>query len=209
MTGLGMVLRSLWSDERGVSMVEFGFIALPLSVIMMGGLEMGHQSYVRSQLQGSLSDIARLASVEDPQFQASGSTLEERILNTLEGRMEPIANDADVDLEISNYTDFSGVGKPEKLVRDVLGNGTYDEADGDCFEDLNENGEFDLDTGRQGLGGSNDVVVYEVVLTQPRLFPVPTSVGMGDAMEVKAAIAIRSQPYGAQATPPVICGSAS
>ena len=43
-----MALRSLWSDERGVSMVEFGFIALPLSIIMMGGLEMGHQSYVRS-----------------------------------------------------------------------------------------------------------------------------------------------------------------
>ena len=202
-----MLWRSIRRDERGVSMVEFGFIALPLCIIIMGGMELGHQSYVRSQLQGSLSHIARLASVEDPQFQASGATLEERILNTLEGRMEPIAKDAEVNLEISNYTDFSGVGKPEKLVPDVMGNGTYDEADGDCFEDLNENGSFDLDTGRSGLGGSNDVVVYEVVLTQPRLFPGPASVGMGEDMEVKAAIAIRTQPYGAQATPPVICGS--
>lgn len=204
-----MKLRSIWKDEDGVSMVEFGFIALPMCVIMMGGLELGHQSYVRSQLQGSLSHIARLASVEDPQFIASGSTLEERILNTLEERMEPVANDAEVNLEINSYVDFSGVGKPEKLVRDVEGNGTYEEFDGDCFEDLNENGSFDLDTGRTGLGGSNDVVVYEVELSQPRLFPVPSSVGFGEDMEVKASIAIRSQPYGAQITPPVICGSST
>lgn len=204
-----MILRSIRKDEDGVSMVEFGLIALPMSIIMMGGLELGHQSYVRSQLQGSLSHIARLASVEDPVFVASGATLEERILNTLESRMEPVAKDANVNLEISSYTDFSGVGKPEKLVRDVEGNGTYEETDGDCFEDLNENGSFDLDTGRDGRGGSNDVVVYEVVLTQPRLFPVPSSVGFGDDMEVNAAIAIRTQPYGAQITPPVICGSAT
>lgn len=201
-----MTLRSFRRNEDGVSTVEFAFIALPLCIIIMGGMELGHQSYVRSQLQGSLSDIARMASVEDPQFQASGDTLEERILHTLEERMEPIANDADVDLEIENFTDFSGVGKPEKLLRDVMGNGTYDQGDGDCFEDLNENGEFDLDAARAGLGGSNDVVVYEVVLTQPRLFPVPTSVGFGDDMEVTASIAIRTQPYGAQGTPPVICG---
>ena len=201
-----MTLRSFRRNEDGVSTVEFAFIALPLCIIIMGGMELGHQSYVRSQLQGSLSDIARMASVEDPQFQASGDTLEERILHTLEERMEPIANDADIDLEISNFTDFSGVGKPEKLLRDVAGNGTYDQSDGDCFEDLNENGEFDLDAGREGLGGSNDVVVYEVALSQPRLFPVPTSAGFGDDMKVSANIAIRTQPYGAQANPPVICG---
>lgn len=204
-----MILQSFKNDERGVSMVEFGILALPLSIIMMGGLELGYQSYVRSHLQGSLSDIARLASVEDPQFQANGDTLEERILNTLEERMEPLANNSELDLEISNYTDFSGVGKPEKLVRDVMGNGTYDEADGDCFEDLNENDTFDLDTGRDGLGGSNDVVVYEVALVQPRLFPVPTSVGFSEDLVVNATIAIRRQPYGAQATPPIICGTAS
>lgn len=203
-----MERRSIWRDQDGVTAVEFGIIALPLCIIMMGGLELGHQSYVRSQLQGSLANISRLASVEDPVFEASGGTLEERILNTLESRMDPITNNAEVNLEIKSYTDFSGVGKPEKLVRDVEGNGTYEEADGDCFEDLNENGEFDLDTGRTGLGGSNDVVVYEVVLTQPRLFPVPSSVGIDEDMEVKAAMTIRQQPYGAQQTPPVICGSA-
>ena len=37
-------------DERGVSMVEFGFIALPLCVIMMGGLELG--AYCKQHFPG-------------------------------------------------------------------------------------------------------------------------------------------------------------
>ena len=200
---------SLRQNEEGASIVEFAMIALPLCIIVMGGADLGHEAYVRSQLQGSLSHIARLASVEDPQFQASGATLEERVENTLKESMEPISPGGQVTLELENYTDFTGVGNPEKLTRDVGGDGGYDEADGDCFEDLNENGEFDLDTGREGFGGASDVVYYEATITMPRLFPTPKPVGLGDTMEVNATIAIRTQPYGAQKTPPTICGTAT
>ena len=204
-----MFRHSLRTNEDGVSAVEFGLIALPLSIMMLGGLELGHESYVRSQLEGSLSDISRLASVEDPQFQATGSTLEERVKNTLIQRMKPVTQNANVDLQINSFVDFSDVGKAEKLVRDVAGNGTYDEFDGDCFEDLNENGQFDLDAGKSGFGGANDVVVYEVELTQDRLFPTPKQIGLGDKITYTASIAIRRQPYGAQATPPTVCGTTS
>ncbi len=200
---------SLRQNEDGASIVEFAMIALPLCIIVMGGADLGHEAYVRSQLQGSLSHIARLASVEDPQFQASGSTLEERVENTLKEQMDPISPGGNVTLELENFTDFSGVNSPEKLTRDVGGDGEYNEEDGDCFEDLNENGQFDLDTGREGFGGASDVVYYEATITMPRLFATPKPVGLGKTMEVNATIAIRTQPYGAQATPPTICGTTS
>lgn len=200
--------RSFLRRQDGVTAVEFGLIATPLCVIIMGGADLGHQAYVRSQLQGSLSNIARLASVEDPEFQASGDTLEERVSNTLITSMQPISPGGEVSLELNNYQEFSGINSPEKLVRDVEGDGTYDEDDGDCFEDLNENGAFDVDTGRSGFGGASDVVYYEATVTMARLFPTPQLIGFSDDMIIDATIAIRTQPYGAQGTAPTVCGTA-
>ena len=80
----------------------------------------------------------------------------------------------------SNYYDFVGIGNPEKIVSDVDSDGTYDEDDGDCFEDRNANGTFDLDAGRTGRGGANDVVFYEASLSMKALTPLRSFVGGDD-----------------------------
>ena len=53
---------------------------------------------------------------------------------------------------IKNYYEFSGVGKPEKLTTDHNSNGQYDEDDGDCWEDVNDNENYDLSAGRSRPG---------------------------------------------------------
>ena len=200
-------LKRLRRANEGATAVEFALIAMPLSVLLLGGLDLGHQVWTRSQLQGALLDSARRAAVEDPAFTASGSNLEERIRNTVKAQVDPIAPNGSYTITISNFYEFSGIGNPEKIVTDKNGNGEYDDSDGDCFEDLNDNGSYDLDAGRSGVGGANDVVFYEATVEVPRLLPMTSLLGWSDKMSLSASAAIRNQPYANQAQPAVICGS--
>jgi len=208
MRRLPNLIRSMSADERGVTIIEFAIVAPVLIVMLLGGFDLVHQSYVRSVLQGALNDAARRAAVEDPEFVAAGDTLEERVANLIIGQVDPIAPNAEIEIEQSNFYDFSGIGNPEKLMTDVNENGQYDESDGDCFADLDEDGEYDTDTGREGIGGANDVVFYEATLTMPRLVPLHGFLGVAPEYNLRAETAIRNQPYEAQRTPPVVCGDA-
>jgi Flp pilus assembly protein TadG len=200
-------IRNLAGDRRGVTAVEFGIVALPLAMLVMGGFDLSHQAYIRAVMQGALTDAARRASVQDPQFTASGSTTQERVNNTIKSQLEAITPGATVTVTESNFYDFSGIGNPEKLMTDVNGNGEYDAADKDCFSDLNENGAYDSDTGRDGIGGANDVAFYRADIDMPRLFPVAGLLGFSPNYQLSVATAVRNQPYGTQKTPPVVCGS--
>ena len=202
-------MRRLRSDDRGATIVEFAMVALPLSILIMGGIDLGHQTYIRSTMQGALNDAARRAAVQDPQFAASGATTEEQVTNTILKQLEPIAPNAEIVVTQANFYDFSGIGNPEKLMTDVNGDGTYDEADGDCFSDLDEDGDYDTDSGRTGIGAANDVVFYTAEIDMPRLLPVAALIGFSPNYEMSVSTAIRNQPYGSQKVPPVVCGSAA
>ena len=189
-----------------MTIVEFAFVAPPLILILVGGLDFAHRSYVHSVMQGALNDAARRASVEDPSVGGTG-TIEERVAAMITEQVDTIAPSAILKVEQSNYFDFSGIGNPEKIVKDVDKDGTFDEDDGDCFSDLNENGEFDLDTGREGRGGANDVVFYEATLTMNAILPLKAFIGGDSTYTLKADTAIRNQPWETQATPPTVCGT--
>jgi len=208
MRSLPNLLRTLAADARGVTIIEFAIVAPVLILMLVGGFDLAHQSYVRSVLQGALNDAARRAAVEDPAFVAAGDTLEERVANLVIGQVDATAPGAEIVIAQSNFYDFSGIGNPEKLMTDVNENGQYDESDGDCFADLDEDGEYDTDTGRDGIGGANDVVFYEATLTMPRLVPLHGFLGVSPEYNLRADTAIRNQPYEAQRTPPVVCGDA-
>lgn len=193
-------------DVEGATIVEFAIIALPLVLMLIGGFDLAHQSYVRSVMQGALTNAARQAAVENPALGTSGDTVEDRIENLVKSQILPIAPTATISVTQSNYFDFTGIGNPEKLVKDEDGDGTYDADDGDCFADLDEDGVHDLDTGRTGIGGANDVVQYEATLTMDRLFPLHSFIGGSDKYHLKADTAIRNQPWDTQRTPPTVCG---
>lgn len=199
-------IRRLRADHGGVTVVEFALVAMPLSMLLMGGIDLGHQAYIRSVMQGALTDAARRASVQNPDMAASGSTTEEQVTNSIKKQLAAITPGATITVTESNFYDFSGIGNPEKLMTDVNGNGQYDAADGDCFSDLNENGKYDSDTGRDGVGGANDVAFYQADIDMPRLLPVAQLLGFPANYKMNVATAIRNQPYGTQKTPPVVCG---
>ncbi|MGB5780021.1 MAG: TadE/TadG family type IV pilus assembly protein, partial [Allopontixanthobacter sediminis] len=76
-------LGRLAHDTGGATIVEFAIVALPMLVLLMGGLDLAYQSYVRSVMQGALNDAARKAAVQDPTFTAAGATVEEKVANSI------------------------------------------------------------------------------------------------------------------------------
>jgi Flp pilus assembly pilin Flp len=195
--------RTLQSDRRGVALVEFALVAPVLILAIIGGLDLGYQAYARSVLQGALNDIARTGSLEGPALNCSGDTTEQKIACAVKNRSNMVARNATYDFKIHSYYEFSGVGRAEKIVTDYNNNGQYDP--GDCFQDMNGNQIFDSVAGREGIGGADDVVFYDVTLTMPRLFPMAPLLGWSPQYEIHATTAVRNQPYARQRVPPTVC----
>jgi Flp pilus assembly protein TadG len=196
-------VHSLKRDERGVAAVEFALLLIPLLVGILGFLELGYQSYVRSQLQGVLNEVARAASVEDPVIGDPTTSVEDQIQQRVRARMAPLVHSGNYTFTINSYDSFSTVGKPEALITDKNGNGRYDA--GDCWQDSNPNGVYDTDSGTSGTGNADDAVVYEVNLTVPRLSPIGNLIGSGSSFQVDAKTIVRRQPFADQPKPPVVC----
>tara|TARA_A100001391_G_scaffold185326_1_gene153864 strand:+ start:346 stop:966 length:621 start_codon:yes stop_codon:yes gene_type:complete len=200
------VIRHLRRDQRGATIVEFAIISGPMLLLLMGGLELGYDSYVRSTMQGALNDAARTAAVEFPIINVPGSTVEEQVENLIEEQVKNVAPNATITVTQKSYFDFSSIGNPEKLMTDHNGNGQFDAADGDCFEDANGNGSFDTDAGKTGNGGADDVVLYTADVSAPRILPLDGFLpGVGSTIEYSLQTAVRNQPYDQQATAAVIC----
>lgn len=200
------MMRALLKDEQGATVLEFAFILLPMCVLLIGGLDLGYQSYARTMMQAALNDAARRATVENPQFSASGETTEAKIEAMIGEMVGHIAVDAEINVTRQSYFEFSDVGNSEKLMTDHNDNGEYDEEDGDCWEDANYNGQYDVDAGITGGGNANDVVFYSAAIAMPRLFPTDAFLPLPDTIEMTLETAVRNQPYGNQGAPVIVCG---
>ena len=200
------VIRRLRRDQRGATIIEFAIISGPMLLLLMGGLELGYDSYVRSTMQGALNDAARTAAVEFPIINVPGSTVEEQVENLIEEQVHNVAPNARITVTQKSYFDFSSIGDPEKLMTDNNGNGQFDAVDGDCYEDANGNGSYDTDAGKTGNGGADDVVLYTAHVSAPRILPLDGFLpGVGPTIEYSLQTAVRNQPYDQQATAAVIC----
>ena len=80
-------------------------------------------------------------------------------------------------------------------------NGKYDA--GECFEDVNGNGQWDADLGKAGQGAAQDAVLYKMEVTYPRLLPLAPLLGWTANQKVSASTVLRNQPYGDQQIPSV------
>jgi Flp pilus assembly protein TadG len=186
----------LWGDRHGATLVEFAMILPALCVVLVGTFELGYRSYAASVIQGALHEAARMATV--------GGVTMEQIDARVKGRLSTFANHATIATETHSYHDFTGVRRPEKITSDTDPQGEYNE--GDCFEDANGNGTYDLDRGRSGLGGADDIVDYAVTFTYEPMFPVGGVLGWDDTHTISASTVLRNQPYaGRSVSTVVIC----
>lgn len=189
--------QTLRASEGGIAAVEFAMVAPVMLLMLMGFFDLGHQYYATSILQGAMQKAARDSTLE------SGPGRAAAIDQAVEDALVPVVGDqADFDPERLSYTAFSDVGKPEIFIDKEPKNGSYDI--GECFEDVNGNGQWDDDLGKEGQGSAHDAVLYRMTVTYSRLFPVGKLVGAGDQVTISASTVLRNQPYGEQEVPTVV-----
>jgi Flp pilus assembly protein TadG len=161
-----------------------------LAVLLLGTLDLGYRSYVTSVIQGALHEAARMATVGG----VSNATIEAHV----QSRLREFSRNATITTTTRSYSDFSGVKVPESITQDTAPVGSYNQ--GDCFQDANGNGVYDLDRGRGGMGGSEDVVYFEVTMTYPHIVPVGRLLGWSNNVTINQNTVLRNQPFAGRNT---------
>jgi len=183
-----MILRRLRRSESGATIVEFALILPVMCVLLLGTLDLGYRSYVTSIIQGSLHEAARMATV--------GGIPTATIQAHVADRLRSFSNNATVTTTTRSYSDFNGVNTPETITQDTAPVGRYNV--GDCYQDSNNNSQYDLDRGRGGLGGAEDVVYFEVRMTYPHIVPIGNFIpgaGWDENVTITQNTVLRNQPY--------------
>lgn len=189
-------LKNFCQDARGATLVEFAIVAMPLIIMMMAMFDLGFREYISIQLAGALDQSARQVTV-------GTATTVSSIKTSVTAQIRTILPGATVDVVPSSYDAFSKVGKPEPITTDTAPIGSYNK--GDCFEDENGNGVWDIDSGLSGTGGSDDIVYYTAIVTYPEIVPMRRLLGWSAIETVTGSLMMKNQPYASQADPAVVC----
>ncbi len=181
---------SLAHDRTGATIIEFA-IVLPVMLAMIMGLgELIYQTYVQSILDGALQKAGRDSAIQ------GGSENTATIDSKVATMVQSIAAQATFSATRKSYASFSSVN-PEPFT-DTNGNGVRDPKE--CFDDINGNNSYDLDPGKTGQGGADDVTLYTVTVVYPRLFPVMSFFGVAPTQTISAKTLLKNQPYATQTT---------
>jgi Flp pilus assembly protein TadG len=190
--------RSLITDGRGATIVEFAMIIPVLVGLLLSILEVGYQGYVTAVVQGALSKASRQVTV--------GNRTAADVVTTIKSEVQGVVPAQYVTVSTRRYYNFSNVGKPEKITSDTDPKGAFNL--GDCFEDANNNGGYDATPGDTGVGSADDIVYYTVNVVYPNLTPVGALLSWGPPRSVAATTVIRNQPFTSRAEPTTICTKA-
>ncbi len=184
------LLRRLAADRSGVTLVEFGFVAPVLCVLVMGIFDMAHTQYTNALVNGAMQKAGR-----DLTLETAGSQQDEIDDRVRAEVMKVVPNTATVEFEKLSHFDFSDIGEGEEY-DDDNDDGTCNF--GELYVDANGNGQWDANRGREGIGGARDAVLYTAVVSYPRLFPMYGLVGMSNTVTLRAATVLRNQPFDEQ-----------
>ena len=184
-------MRRLALDQRGVTVIEFAIVAPVMILLIMGLGDLLYQAYAQALLTGALQKAGRDSAIQ------GGASNSAAIDAQVAAMVKQIAPQATWTSTRISYPTFSVIGKPEDFT-DSNNNGRCDNKE--SFTDTNGNGVWDADQGASSQGGANDVTVYTVTVTYPRVFPTPGLLGFSTNEMLTASTVLKNQPYATQAT---------
>lgn len=208
---IASTLRRLGGATSGATVIEFAIITPVMLTMIMGLGELAYQGYVQSVLTGAIQKAGRDSTIQGAAAQTSqidavviAQLSQLRSGWTVDCSGSPPATSATYCSSRKSYSTFGQVA-PEPFT-DSNGNGHYDAAT-ECFTDTNGNGVWDADPGTSGQGGANDVVVYTMSITYPRIFPVFGVIGLTRTVTLVGSTTLKNQPWATQTvyTPKQIC----
>ena len=197
----------LGGDRRGTTVIEFAIISPVMMLLIMGLGDILYQEYAQSILNGALQKAGR-----DSSIQGGGAvtgTIDAKVVAMVGSIMQspvqscPATASGTWCSTRENYDTFTEVA-PEPFT-DNDHDGLCDH--GEPFTDENANGVWDADPGLSGQGGANDVTLYTMTITYPRLFPVAKLMGTSTTQTITATTLLKNQPYATQTLTPVKTGT--
>jgi Flp pilus assembly protein TadG len=203
-----MTRRLLLADRRGATIIEFAIVAPVMIMLLMGLGDLSFQIYAQAILNGAVQKAGRDSSIQGGANNAPAidAAVIAMVGSIMKSPTQSCAATATTPIWCSvrqSYNSFSAIGKPEPFV-DGNGNGKLDP--GECFTDLNGNGIWDASNpGTSGQGGADDVALYTMTITYPRIFPVAGLLGWPSTQTITSSTLLKNQPYATQATAKTIC----
>ena len=192
-------LRRLLGDRSGVTLVEFAFVGPVLILMIMGLFDLAHTQYSRSVLHGAVQKAGR-----DLTLESAGSSVTAIDARVRDQVSTVMPSGADIQFEKLSHADFADIGEPEVILGDDAegepGHGVCESSKNERYIDANNNGRWDADRGKTGIGGARDAVLYTVVVTYPRMFPMFTLAGLPRNVTIEASTVLRNQPFAEQDT---------
>jgi hypothetical protein len=194
----------LANDQSGASMVEFAIVVPVLLILIMGLGELLYQEYVQVILNGAVQKAARDSAIQGgaQNTAAIDANVIEMVDDVTLGLLEScVANPAPKTWCSSrkSYSQFGNI-KAEYIYND---NGDNVATGHECFDDVNASKAWEANPGINGQGGANDVTLYTMSITYPRLFPVAGLIGMSSKQTLSSTTILKNQPYANQAVPTV------
>ncbi|MDZ3830560.1 MAG: TadE/TadG family type IV pilus assembly protein [Sphingopyxis sp.] len=186
--------RRVRHNERGVAIVEYALTAPIFLLLLLGIFDYTWQMYTQQVLDGAVAKAARDATLEENI--ADQAALDNQVRDVV----QTVMSGSEVTFVRKAYDSFEEVGDAEPYT-DSNKNESYDA--GECFEDINGNGRWDADRGRDGNGGADDVVLYTASVKFDRVLPVWKMLGQPQQVTLSASTVLRNQPFnaGADANP--------
>lgn len=186
-------LRFFGPDRRGSAAMEFAFLGPVMILLLFGLLELGYVGFARSTLESATMSGARYAAAQS--CLAKRQPGMQSIINT---RMSDF-NSADgkpVVITSKAYgSNFGDAGNPEPFT-DANSNKAYDV--GESYDDVNGNGKWDNDMGRDGsVGGAGDVVTLTTSFKLRPLVPFLAEQinGGRDHYQIGSSTVVRNEPF--------------
>jgi hypothetical protein len=184
------LLHRICKDNEGITLVEFAFVGPVLILMIMGVFDVAHTQYTSSMLNGAMQKAARDLTLEN-----AGSRqgfIDERVREQVRA---VVPAGAKIDFEKLSHFDFADIGQPEEVLG---GNGDQVCDAGERFVDDNDNGQWDANRGKDGIGGARDAVLYTAIVTYPRMFPMFSLAGLPKDVRLEASSVLRNQPFDEQ-----------
>ena len=181
-------VRSLLRDRRGGPTAEFAMTLPAVLLLVLGFGDLAYQAYLESVLTGAVQKAGRDSTIQGAATQTS--QIDQNVINIVKSA----APQATFVSSRENYDNYTEIG-PEPCT-DTNQNGVRDK--GECYSDVNGNGQWDSDPGVAGQGGANDVTYYKMQVTFPRLFPFAWLIGWSQKVTISASTILKNQPYATQ-----------
>jgi Flp pilus assembly protein TadG len=194
MIAAGNKLRTLAAtlrhDRGGATIVEFALILPVMALLIMGAFDVGHTLYATTTLQGAVQKATRDSGLETASV-AQQAIIDARVTK----QVKFLAANANITITRRNYRSFAAATAVMEQFTDSNNNGVCD--NNEPYDDDNRSGTRDQ-AGTSGQGGAKDTVLYTVIATYPRMFPLANLIGIPRTTTIKASTVLNNQPYGDQ-----------